>query len=303
MSKELQQGTPEWYEARRGRITASMVGAILGDSPWTSPNGALRDMVADMNGGNQKDGPAMRYGREHEDEAAAVYAFLYGEGQEISETGFWADEWEGVPVGASPDRLVGEEGLVEIKCPYSLREDESPEFKSIHDQPHYWHQVQMQLAITGRKWCDFFQWTRQSHRCERVYPDPDWQIEIMKELESFYNAFQAKMAEQQQGGPADKLAHSGTWYAHSEGYRLASITEAAAKADKEAHRKALIDLMERSHVDECRGGGIKVQKISRAGSIDYRLMAQDNLPNLKEIEEEYRKAPTESWRIDVESER
>jgi hypothetical protein len=88
----------------------------------------------------------MAWGRDHEQQARSDYEDMYGE--LAFETGFWVHPT--IPwLGASPDGLVGADGMVEIKCPAAM-----PKAVPLH------HRIQclIQLAVTGRAWCDYFVW-------------------------------------------------------------------------------------------------------------------------------------------------
>lgn len=148
------QLSPEWFEARRGLVTASLAAACLGLDPYTSRQKAWRTIL-ETEPDRQENG-AMRWGSEHEAEARAYYEAEAG--LFVETTGLWVHDdypW----LGASPDGLVGADGLVEIKCPQSL-----PERVPVH------HHLQMlvQLACTGRQWCDYLAWTPEGHFMRRV---------------------------------------------------------------------------------------------------------------------------------------
>ena len=297
MSTDLVQGTPEWFAARVGLITGSRIAGVLGKSPFVSRRRLLRDMVEEANGiHNDYDAPPMKWGRDHEEEAAKLYTFLYAGDDEVTETGFHTKSG----MGASPDRLVGDDGLVEIKCPYSQREGSSPDFRPISELPHYAHQIQLQMFVTGRKWCDFFQWAPGGYKCERVEADPNWYSSVSVRVRLFMDDYRALIAATASGGPEEATGISGRWEAAAEGYRLASLTAAAAKSDMDEAKAILIELMEQANIDECAGGGIKVQKIHRTGSIDYKELCFDQLTTdvVKDVEEEYRREGSVSYRID-----
>ena len=70
MNAVIEQRTAEWHDARIGRITGSRIGAVLGHSPWQSRKQLLADMVREALGERvERDSPAMRWGRDHEQEA------------------------------------------------------------------------------------------------------------------------------------------------------------------------------------------------------------------------------------------
>lgn len=176
----MEQRTPEWYEARKGRITGSNVGAILGLSPYRTPEDVMRDMVREYHGLERefKGNVATEYGTYHEAFALADYELEYNP---VEKCGFIT---RGKWLGASPDGLVGENGLVEFKCPYSLRN--GGEFKTLEQQPYYFAQIQIQLHVTKRKWCDFYQWSSRGHRIERVDYDELWIAANLPKLGDFY---------------------------------------------------------------------------------------------------------------------
>lgn len=82
-------------------------------------------------------------------------------------------EW----LGASPDGLIDENGLLEIKCPQNL--------PSVIPEKHI-IQMQVQLACTGRKWCDYFAWTHQDHFLQRI--EADYEV-VLSLLEYFWNSY------------------------------------------------------------------------------------------------------------------
>lgn len=173
----LDQGTPEWHDQRRGRITASVVGKLLTPTLKVAANDYSRGIVASLAAeritGWTEDIPMtsdMWRGVEHEPFARDVYAGHYAE---VTEVGFMLrteDDWE---LGASPDGLVGEDGGIEIKCPRAkthlntILADEVP--------AHYMAQVQACLLVSGRDWWDFVSYVGgMPLYVKRVEPDPAW---------------------------------------------------------------------------------------------------------------------------------
>jgi putative phage-type endonuclease len=298
MTTELKQGTPEWFEARIGRITGSRVGGILGCSPFKSRQATLRDMVLESIGQRDDfDNPAMAWGRDNEDKALSIYEFLYAGTDEVTRTGFWTS---GDNLGASPDALVGSKGMVEIKCPYKLKDENNPMFDSIEELPHYWHQMQLQLLCADREWCDFFQWAPNGHRHERVYRDENWLEEHEVKFDNFMAEYRKAVENAAQGGPEDRVGASARWAAASEAYRMAKQVKEAAESDMTIARDTLIELCDEANIDQCTGAGMSITRIQKQGAVDYKLMAQDNLPNFSSIQDEYRRAPSVQWRVTEE---
>lgn len=141
----IDPGTSEWEQARIGKITASTAAACLGLSPHMSRQKAWRVItgreVIEQNS-------FMTYGRAMESRALAEYEVETG--RLVLPGGFWvSDEYPWML--ATPDGLVGAEGLAEAKCPGKL-----PVIVPIR----YRIQTLVQMIVTGRKWCDFYAWVR-----------------------------------------------------------------------------------------------------------------------------------------------
>lgn len=117
----------------------------------------------------------MEWGLQHEQ--AAKWDYTRRTGREIEEVGFCIPDATDA-YGCSPDGLVGTEGLIEVKCP-------APEtlicYHANGELPdNYKPQVQGQLLVTGRRWCDFFAWHPKiiTPFLIRVESDPNYQEKI-----------------------------------------------------------------------------------------------------------------------------
>ena len=157
----MEQRSEEWFEARKGRVTASMVGAILGVSPNLSRAGAMRRMVRDAHGAEPEftGNIATQYGERNED--GAVDEYYMETGNKVQKVGFVTKEdW----AGCSPDGLINDDGGLEAKCPFGKRE--TGELLPLAEQPHYYAQVQFSLWVTGRKFWHFYQWTAHQTKLE-----------------------------------------------------------------------------------------------------------------------------------------
>jgi len=299
-SKDLKQGTAEWRAARVGKVTGSIIGAVLGVSPFTSRKQALRRMVREAMGDMESfSNEAMQWGNDHEDEACKLYTAMYAGSAEVTETGFWTKG----DMGASPDRLVGTDGLLEVKCPYSLRRDTSPHFKGIHELPHYWQQIQMQLYITGRQWCDFLQWTPHDHYYHRVERDPKWLENNLDEIASFMEDYESMTTQMAEGGAEERLALSEGWESAMTKYAAVCAEEALLKARKDDAKQAIVDLMEASKLQHCESELGTCQKVKRKGAVDWEAIAY-SLGEAEDVKDKTtdpvnRKKGSESWTINV----
>lgn len=150
------QGTPEWMAERCGRVTASRVADVVaktktGWGAWRS--NYLAQLVAERLTNFVQEGftnDAMRWGTEKEPEARELYEFSTD--ATVTEVGF-VPHPKIAMTGASPDGLVGDVGLVEIKCPNTATHIETLLGQAIPAK--YVTQMMWQLSCTGRAWCDF----------------------------------------------------------------------------------------------------------------------------------------------------
>lgn len=152
----MEQGSEEWLAARAGRVTASRVADLMAKTrsgPGASRANYLAELVAERLTGQPAarfTNGAMQWGTDQEPNARAAYAFAYG--VEIEETGLVMHPTI-ADFGASPDGLVGSDGLIEIKCPNTATHIDTLLNKTVPQK--YVLQMQTQMACTGRQWCDF----------------------------------------------------------------------------------------------------------------------------------------------------
>lgn len=188
---EIVQGTPEWHELRRGKVTASRIADVMAKTKSgysASRANYMAELAAEILTGTKQEGfsnAAMQWGTEHEEDARNAYAFYTG--NTVTEVAFIPHPFIDQS-GASPDGLVGDDGLVEIKCPNSATHLET--LKSEKIARKYLLQMQWQMACTGRNWCDFVSYDPRWPESmavfiKRVERDGDLIEEITKEIGSF----------------------------------------------------------------------------------------------------------------------
>jgi putative phage-type endonuclease len=294
----LEQGTAAWHKAREGRITGSRVAAVLGCSPFYSSDTALmREMVSEALGEKRDfDNEPMRWGRDHEEEAVKLYEFLYASGEEpVQTTGFWTDG--GKMLGASPDRLVGEYGLLEVKCPWGLRDEKVPQFKGIEDRKDYWHQIQMQLHVTDRQWCDFFQWTPHGHNCVRVDRQESWLDDNLEVIEAFFKRYQSAVVKADKGGPQERVGGSARWAAACDLWAHGKRSVDAGQADMDDAKTVMMELMKNADIEVCAGFGVEAKVSYRKGSVDYKAVVGEFMAPDQFDEEQYRRAPSKAFLV------
>jgi putative phage-type endonuclease len=154
--EQIVQGSPEWFAARLGKVTASRVADVIAKTKtgWgASRANYMAELVAErLTGasGDKYSNAAMQWGTEQEPEARAAYEFRVG--VDVLQVGF-VPHPSLVMAGASPDGFVGDDGLVEIKCPNTATHIETLISQKIPGK--YVTQMLWQMACTGRQWCDF----------------------------------------------------------------------------------------------------------------------------------------------------
>lgn len=163
---EMEQGSDEWFAVRQLKLTGSNATAIGNNGAGLKTYVAkiIADYIAPKKSWKSDDTE-----RGHELEPIARAKYEFEKGVEVQEVGFI--EYNQY-VGISPDGLVGDEGMIECKA----RNDE----KHLHilmtgdvDSSTIW-QMNMQMLVTGRKWCDFISYNpnfKNSLFVKRFYPD------------------------------------------------------------------------------------------------------------------------------------
>lgn len=153
----IDQGTPEWFDQRRGKVTASRIADVMaklksGQPAATRKNYAAQLVAERLTGETQDSFQSndMTWGIETEAEARAAYELKTGNRVEL--VGF-VDHPTIPMTGASPDGRVGEKGAVEIKCPKTATHIEMLLTEKIDAK--YINQMQWQMECDDRKWCDF----------------------------------------------------------------------------------------------------------------------------------------------------
>ena len=156
MYENIIQGSQEWLNCRIGKVTASAVADVLAKTKTgvsaSRGNYLIKLAIQRVTGQIEESytNEAMQWGIDNEDQARVAYEVASG--NFVDQVGFVDHEiidW----FGCSPDGLVNNDGLVEIKCPNSATHWEY--FKTKEVPKKYFIQMQAQMSCTGRKWCDF----------------------------------------------------------------------------------------------------------------------------------------------------
>lgn len=164
----VEQGTNDWLKLRLGKFTASNFATLFMKPETQGYNNLINQIVFERLTGELPETFSngwMDRGKELEPIAREAYELLTF--NMVKQVGFVEmDEW----VGCSPDGFIDNDGQLEIKCPkfstlinYHLSENPEADYK---------YQIQGQLAITGREWCDYFVYhPKLKPILKRIYPD------------------------------------------------------------------------------------------------------------------------------------
>lgn len=152
----IEQGTPEWFAARLGNVTASRVADVIAKTKSgysASRDNYMAQLICERMTNTVAESfssAAMQWGTETEPLARAAYE-SYADVL-VDQIGYVPHPWLS-RAGASPDGLVGADGLLEIKCPNTATHIETLLSETVPTK--YITQMQWQMACTGRLWCDF----------------------------------------------------------------------------------------------------------------------------------------------------
>jgi len=195
----MDQRSPEWHAIRLGRVTASRVADIVAKTKTgysTSRMNYMAELICERLTGMQGasyTNAAMLWGVEVEPQARSAYEGATG--SLVIELGFAPHNAISM-AGASPDGLIGDDGLVEIKCPITATHIETLLGQSVPGR--YNTQMQWQMACTGRKWCDFVSYDPRMPEgmqifIKRVDRDNVAIAELEREVVNFINELDSKI--------------------------------------------------------------------------------------------------------------
>jgi putative phage-type endonuclease len=201
MIELMEQGSDAWFNIRIGKVTASRVADVLAKTKTgysTTRDNYMAQLVCERLTGQKGESftnAAMQHGVETEAYARAAYEARYD--VLVDEVGFVSHPTIEMS-GASPDGLVGEDGLIEIKCPNTATHIETLLSESVPNK--YYTQMQFQIACTGRKWCDFVSFdnrlpTELQMFVKRVPRDDVYIRLIEDEIVKFLNELDIKIAQ------------------------------------------------------------------------------------------------------------
>ncbi|MDF7681878.1 YqaJ viral recombinase family protein [Enterobacteriaceae bacterium ESL0689] len=189
---EQHQRTPEWFAARCGKVTASRLGDIMAKTKSgysASRQNYMAELICQRLTGKREESysnAAMQRGTELEPVARELYSLNEFDAV-ITEVGL-IDHPVIAGFGASPDGLVNDDGLIEIKCPNTWTHLQT--LKTEEPKRQYLLQMHGQMMCTGRKWCDFVSYDDRlppdlSYFKKKIYFDDELGKEIESEVTKF----------------------------------------------------------------------------------------------------------------------
>lgn len=283
----IEQRSPEWFEQRKGRVTGSVCGAVLGLSPYMTRADVMRSMVRAAKGApNEFTGNvATQWGTAMEAGAIAEFEMMYGESVEVMPFVPYED-W----LGASPDGKVSDGKGIEVKCPYGIRNDVPPLFKSLADQPHYAAQCQIEMLCCGWDSLWFYQWTPHDQHRTLVHRDDDWLNKHLPILRQFHAEYLSEVDNPDHLAPLRVTVDTPT--AHQMVAEWDQLVEAEERA-KERRADLLKEMVALAGDANATFAGRKLTLTRKAGAVAYAKVVKALCPDADL--EPYRGKASEFW--------
>lgn len=195
----MEQRTEEWFEARMGCVTASRTADVMAKTKSgyaASRANYMAELICERLTGERQGGfssAAMQWGTETEPQARMAYEIMTG--ATVIETGFVLHP-EIAGFGASPDGLIGDDGLIEIKCPNTATHIDTLLNDKVPGK--YITQMHVQMICTGRVWCDFVSFDPRlpvdmQMFVRRVEFDQELADQIVTEVQAFIAEMETKI--------------------------------------------------------------------------------------------------------------
>lgn len=205
----IEQGSQEWLQMRLGKLTASRMSDVLAAKTTAARRNYMAQLVAERLTGSITpsftSGP-MEWGTEHEPLARAEYEIRTDSTvDQVPFVDHPTIEW----CGASPDGIVSSVGLVEIKCPNTATHIDYLLGKK--PPTKYLPQMTLQLACTGRKWCDFVSYDPRMPEKHRLFvvrytPDAAYLAKVEDEAKIFLDEVSAMLEQLEVAEPEREAA-------------------------------------------------------------------------------------------------
>ncbi len=187
---DVAQGSTEWHDLRRGMVTASTVGQLITASTLKpasndTSRGLTALLVAERITGHTEEtwlSNDMARGIEDEPRARDLYSETYAP---VTECGFLVREWGDCQLGYSPDGMVGDEGLIEVKS-RRPKKHLATIVSDFYVPVENMAQLQAGLFVSGREWIDYVSYCGGMPMWrKRVPPLAEWQSAVKEAVERF----------------------------------------------------------------------------------------------------------------------
>ena len=191
------QGTPEWFQERVGRITASRFGDVIANPKTKRYNNYKTELALELSGTPvfENDAPWHDHGKEMEPRGRGTYSFMTD--NDVKEIGVIVHPKYDF-ISCSPDGIIGDSGGLEIKSRISHK----AHIKCVEKGMPSEHKAQVQgsLWVTGREWWDFVSYFEDPDglidsdiTIDRIYPDEKYHKKLEKACLKFWDAVQEKL--------------------------------------------------------------------------------------------------------------
>lgn len=277
----IEQNTPEWLEMRKNYLGASDAPIVMGVSKWCTPL-ALWEEKLGISEPRQTNARMLR-GHELEPEARKAYSDYTGVHVDPKvvfhpEIDYMMASLDGI----SPDGKT----VVEIKCA-GKKDHETAKQGRVPD--HYYPQLQHQLAVIGVNMLHYFSYSFKEYCIVNVARDDTYIEEMIAREKDFWECLKSWSPPES----CDKdfiVRDDAEWCTASN--QLIDVKRRIKEAELEERRLKDV-LVEMAGGQSTKGGGVKVQKITRRGAVDYK-----SIDALKSIDlDEYRKPPSVFWKV------
>lgn len=280
MTRNIEQGTPEWHELRKNKIGASDAAPILCISPFKTPFQLFEEKLGLRDGPNS---PAIQRGNELEPIARAHFEHAFGLQVKPMVLVHPQHSW----MMASLDGISANgDTAVEIKCPGKASHQVAVDGKV---PIHYMAQLQHQMAVAGIKSMFYYSFDGHEGIGIEVDRDDSYISSMMEKEYQFWKKLQSFE-------PPDLLdkdyvqMSDPDWDFDEYAYLNAKKLRENWEKEEEQCRQRLI---EKAQGRCCKGHQISVTRYFRKGNVDYK-----SLPMLQNVDlEPYRKSPSEIWKI------
>lgn len=269
---DVEQGSPEWLALRRDKIGASDAPAIVGVSPWATPYQKWMEKLLEV---DIPDNEHMKYGRENEPKARALYTDLTG--IFIHPTVAINNKFDWMMASLDGYNHL-EKVAVEIKCP-GQKDHELAVSGEVPKK--YYPQLQHQLAVIGLDSIEYFSYRNGEGVIVTVSRDDEYIENLFKHEFEFLKCMRELTPPPMTEKDVEAISDP-RWYNIVPKYVEASQERKRLEKLEEAYKEELVSIANHKSVV---GGGVKALRVVKKGNIDYSA-----IPELMGVDlEKYRK--------------